>query len=109
MKYMGVGKIGDLAPGGHKKVGIEGKDILLVNIGGKFHALADKCPHMGGSLSEGLFENGQVVCPRHHARFDLETGKNIGEAKLLFLKLMVKDATVFEVKNEGGELMVGID
>lgn len=33
------------------------------------------CPHNGGPLAQGrLFDGGQVVCPWHWYRFDLETG-----------------------------------
>jgi 3-phenylpropionate/trans-cinnamate dioxygenase ferredoxin subunit len=109
MKYVTVAKAVDIPIGNHKKVSADGKSILLANINGKVFAINDKCPHMGGSLSEGIIEDGAIVCPRHHARFDLATGKNLGNAKILFLGIKVKDATSYEVKTENGELQVGID
>jgi nitrite reductase/ring-hydroxylating ferredoxin subunit/uncharacterized membrane protein len=37
-------------------------------------ALADRCSHRGGPLSEGTVEGGCVTCPWHGSRFDLATG-----------------------------------
>ena len=39
--------------------------------------LEDRCSHDDGPLCEGDFDCGErvVVCPRHGARFDLETGR----------------------------------
>ncbi len=40
---------------------------------GRF-ALADRCSHRGGPLSEGEVDGGCVTCPWHGSRFDLDTG-----------------------------------
>lgn len=38
--------------GGKKSFPLEGKTILLVNLGGTIYALNNRCPHMGGALSD---------------------------------------------------------
>lgn len=38
-------------------------------------ALADRCPHEGGSLGQGWVEEGEVVCPLHRWRFKLKDGR----------------------------------
>lgn len=38
------------------------------------YALADRCSHRGGPLSEGTLDESCVTCPWHGSRFDLETG-----------------------------------
>ncbi|MBD3233340.1 MAG: Rieske 2Fe-2S domain-containing protein [candidate division Zixibacteria bacterium] len=73
-KEINIGKHGDLANNGMKKVEAEGNDILLCKSNGKFHALGAKCPHYGASLEEGLLHEGKIICPWHHATFDLENG-----------------------------------
>jgi nitrite reductase/ring-hydroxylating ferredoxin subunit/uncharacterized membrane protein len=40
---------------------------------GRF-ALADRCSHRGGPLSDGTLDDGCVTCPWHGSRFDVETG-----------------------------------
>ena len=37
-------------------------------------ALADKCPHRGGPLSQGIVHGSRVTCPLHDWTVELETG-----------------------------------
>ena len=64
--------------------------------------------HLGGSLSDGKLEDGIVTCPRHGSQFDVRTGKNVGEAKIAFIKVKPKDEVCFEVKVEGTSILIGI-
>lgn len=50
--------------------------IGVYNCDRGFFAIEDRCSHDNGPLCEGDWEPGSctVVCPRHGARFDLETG-----------------------------------
>jgi nitrite reductase (NADH) small subunit len=41
---------------------------------GKVFALANRCPHRGGPLADGMLAGEQVVCPLHAFRFDPESG-----------------------------------
>ena len=52
-----------------------GRKLCVVHIDGRFHALADRCPHQGKPLSGGRCEEGWVVCPWHRFHFDAATGK----------------------------------
>ena len=55
-------------------VGVE--PILLANVDGDIYALEDRCSHEDLPLSDGEFEDGEVLCIYHGARFDACTGKN---------------------------------
>ena len=48
-------------------------------------ACAQKCPHAGGHLSGGYIDAaGNIVCPLHRYKFNLENGRNTsGEGYLL--------------------------
>ncbi|MGD9680997.1 MAG: non-heme iron oxygenase ferredoxin subunit [Candidatus Obscuribacterales bacterium] len=62
-------------PAGQSKVfEISGEKIALCNVGGKYYAIADLCSHDDGPLGEGELVGDQIECPRHGARFDLNTG-----------------------------------
>jgi nitrite reductase (NADH) small subunit len=37
-------------------------------------ALADRCPHKGGPLSQGIVHGDRVACPLHNWNIGLETG-----------------------------------
>ena len=40
----------------------------------KLFALADRCPHRGGPLSQGIVFGERVACPLHNTCVDLDTG-----------------------------------
>ena len=68
-------KSSELESGQMKKVAIDGRDILVVNVNGNYFACDDTCTHAGASLSEGNVENSTVTCGWQGAQFNSETGK----------------------------------
>jgi len=60
---------------GEATVAIAGDvDVLLTRHQGRIYALADRCTHRSGKLSEGTLENGCVTCPLHGSIFRLVDG-----------------------------------
>ena len=108
MEYVRVADTSELAPGRMKKARLEGHDIVLVNVDGNFYAIADRCTHLGGSLSEGTLVSVIVECPRHGARFDVWTGRAVSGAKVLFFEKAVKDTACFEVLVDGSRIFIGL-
>ena len=108
MEFVKVASVSDLSPGQMKEVSAGDKKLLLANLEGAFYAIAKKCPHLGGNLCKGRLEGNAVKCPLHGAKFDVRTGKAMQDAKLLFLKMKVKDAPSFPVKLDGGTVLVGV-
>ena len=88
----------DLAPGACKTVEVNGKAIALYNVGGKFYATDNTCPHRGGPLGDGELEGSVVTCPWHGWRFDVGTG-------LLTVNPAVQVAC-FPCKAEGDQILV---
>ena len=41
---------------------------------GRVFAVANRCPHKGGPLADGMLAGEQVVCPYHAFRFDSASG-----------------------------------
>ena len=108
MEYFKVADKTKLPAGKMIVVMVAGKEVLLANVGGSFYAIANKCTHLGGSLAEGALAGNIVTCPRHGACFDIKTGKNVGEAKIAFIKMKVKDEVSYTVKVKGDDILVGI-
>ena len=54
-----------------------GKEGILLNLGGKFKAFVNSCPHMAGPVELERCEGDACVlkCQWHGATFDPETGK----------------------------------
>ena len=75
--------IQDVPSGKMKHVEVEEKEILLANSDGKVYALCDRCSHMNAPLSLGTLNGKVVTCPMHGARFDITTGKKVGEPMAL--------------------------
>ncbi len=66
-----------------KHVEIDGKEIMIANVEGKFYAIGDRCGHMSARLSMGTLTNTVVTCPLHFSRFDVTTGKLVSGPKIM--------------------------
>jgi nitrite reductase (NADH) small subunit len=53
---------------------VEGHQIALFNLGERFVAVENRCPHRGGPLSDGIVSGDVVVCPLHAWRVCLDDG-----------------------------------
>jgi nitrite reductase/ring-hydroxylating ferredoxin subunit len=78
-QFIDTSDIKDVHSGKMKHVEVQQKEILLANSDGKVYALCDRCSHMNAPLSMGTFNGKVVTCPLHGARFDVTTGKKVGE------------------------------
>ena len=58
-----------------RAVQIAGHDIAVFNLGNRFLAVENKCPHRGGPLADGIVSGGNVVCPLHAWKVDLASGE----------------------------------
>ena len=70
-----VAKASELKDGAMKEVLTRGREILLAKVADKYYASDNRCPHMGGKLSQGKLEGAVVTCPRHGSQFDLTDGR----------------------------------
>lgn len=88
----------NLSDGEMKEVSANGTRILLARVGNEFHAVGATCPHYGAPLVEGALCGTRVVCPWHHACFDVTTG-NLEEPpaldSLARYDVRVEDGRVF--------------
>jgi len=50
------------------------REIALFNLGDRFFATDNRCPHRGGPLCDGIVTGTSVVCPLHAWKVNLETG-----------------------------------
>ncbi len=96
---------GDIADGDHKVVDLGGgEEIAVFFIAGRYYAVEDLCTHDGASISHGDIhaEEGKspcIECPRHGARFALDTGAVVTPPAWQSLE-------TFPVEVVGGRVMV---
>ena len=64
----------DLRTGEMKEIAVDETKILLARVGDNFHAVSANCPHYGAPLAEGALCGTRIVCPWHHAVFNVVNG-----------------------------------
>lgn len=93
-----VSAVDDLPPGDRRIVPVGGRGgIGVFNVGGRFYALRNRCPHKGGPLCRGRLrphvkagevysvehhENQVLKCAWHQWEFDLATGRALYDPAL---------------------------
>jgi nitrite reductase/ring-hydroxylating ferredoxin subunit len=93
-----VAALAEVPEGRGRAFWLGSEKVALYNRRGRIHAFADRCPHMGAALSEGMF-NGQVIrCHWHGWGFDAETGR-CRQRKWAILP-------IFDVRIEAGEIFL---
>lgn len=60
-----------------RAVRIGDREIAIFNLGGRFLAVDNRCPHRGGPLADGVVSGTKVVCPLHAWKFSLENGQGV--------------------------------
>jgi 3-phenylpropionate/trans-cinnamate dioxygenase ferredoxin component len=68
---------------------------------GAVWAVENLCPHALLPLSGGEIRGSAITCPRHGARFDLQTGQPLNALTRKALK-------VFSVRLEGEQVVLGL-
>ena len=95
-----VARVGDIIPGTGKtvRVGNETDCALFCTEAGEYYATGALCSHQNEPLDCGRLEGREVICRRHHLRFDLRSGDctNAGGYGL----------RTFDVKIEGDDIFV---
>ncbi|MDQ3945278.1 MAG: Rieske 2Fe-2S domain-containing protein [Actinomycetota bacterium] len=51
--------------------------LAVYHLRGQLHAVEDRCPHAGATLSEGEVEGCVLTCPRHGSQFDVSDGGRV--------------------------------
>ena len=100
--YYKVARVGDIPPGQGKlvTVGADEDCALFCTSEGEYFATTSLCPHQNEPLDRGCLEGREVICRRHHLRFDLRSG-DCTNAGGFWLKTL-------EVRIEGDDILVGV-
>jgi nitrite reductase/ring-hydroxylating ferredoxin subunit len=104
----------DLAPGGRVLRDLDGTSVGVFNVGGRYFALQNRCPHRGGALCAGpvtgttlptndlryvYAREGEIVrCAWHGWEFEISTGRSLIDPSIR--------AKTFAVEVEAGSVYV---
>jgi len=92
-----VAHITEIPDGGMKSFNVGGTCMLLAREGQDVWAVGGHCTHQGAPLAEGVRVGRKVICPWHHAMFDLATGEHCeppGEGRLMKFPVTVRNGTI---------------
>ena len=73
-RWIRIARRDAVPPGEGRAVDIGTREIALFNLGDRFLAIDNRCPHRGGPLADGIIAGDAVVCPLHAWKVCLETG-----------------------------------
>ena len=118
--FVPVCKSEDLPEGEVRPVKARGKELAVGRLaGGQLFAVGGRCSHMFTRLGKGKLDGSLLECPWHGAKFDVTDGcvanwvtgpwwlKLTYDASLpAFMK---RGIPTYEVKEENGEVLVGVD
>jgi nitrite reductase (NADH) small subunit len=74
-----LGPVDRIPIGEGREFEVEGELIAIFHArDGRVFGAQARCPHRAGHLADGVIGGGLVVCPLHTFRFELATGKPVG-------------------------------
>ncbi len=100
-QFVKAAEITDVQPGDCLGVKVEGVFIGIYNIDGNYFAMNNICPHLGGVLTYGFFDDNVVTCPLHMWEFDVKTGKCLWPEQ--------EKLPTYPVKIEGNDILVDVN
>ncbi len=110
-----VSQANELKDGTMKIALVQGQQVLLARVGDKYYAASNRCPHMGGNLSQGKLDGTIVTCPRHGSQFDLKDGSVVrwlkGSGLVAALGKALKSPRLlltYNVKVEGSKILIDV-
>lgn len=78
-QWIEVCGVEDIPLRGARVVRFHGAEVgVFRTSAGDIHAIANRCPHKQGPLSEGIVHDGAVTCPLHNFVIDLKSGQARG-------------------------------
>ena len=99
MSWIDIGALADVPERGARMVKTPAGCVAVFRTGpAEVYATADRCPHKGGPLSEGIVHGTKVTCPLHNRVFSLETGAAQGADE--------GQIATYPIRIESGRLML---
>lgn len=75
IQWLDIGQRQDIPLQGSRRILIGDTKVAVFRTAtGDIYALEDRCPHVGGPLSEGIVHGDCVTCPLHNWDISLQSG-----------------------------------
>ena len=74
-RFIAVASVTDIPAGQARAFMVDAREVAVFNVGGRFYAIENRCPHQGGPLADGWIDGDTVTCPWHAWCYDVRDGK----------------------------------
>ena len=97
--WIDIGSATELESTSRLEGDVEGFRVRVVRVGGRLYAFEDRCTHDDSPFDDAPIEDCEIICPRHGARFSLESGEALSPPAYEPLR-------IFEVRESDGRIQV---
>ena len=97
--WIDIGSLAELESTSRLEGELEGYRVRVASVGGTLYAFEDRCTHDDSPFDDAPIEDCEIICPRHGARFSLETGEALSPPAYEPLR-------IFEVREDNGRIQV---
>lgn len=97
--WMDVAPVAEFVENSRRTLEIEEVSVAVFNIAGQYYAIENVCTHDFVSLDDAAVEGCEIICPRHAARFNIQTG-------VALTPPAYQDLTTFPVRVHQGQVQV---
>jgi len=104
MNWIRITETTNLPPREGRTLDLNGRSLALFNLGDRYVAIDNRCPHKGGPLADGIVGGTTVTCPLHNWRVCLESGSVTKPCDS-----GVPLVRTYPVKVEDGILLLGLE
>jgi nitrite reductase (NADH) small subunit len=102
MKWIRITEAANIPLREGRSVRIGNDELAIFNLGDRYVATDNACPHRGGPLCDGIVSGSTVVCPLHGWKVSLDSGN------VLKPDVCVKVDT-YPLKIEDGVILIQIE
>ena len=97
--WIDIGGVNELESTSRLEGDVDGYRVRVARVSGRLYAFEDRCTHDDSPFDDAPIEGCEIICPRHGARFSLESGDALSPPAYEPLR-------IFEVREVGGRIEV---
>ena len=97
--WIDIGAAAELESTSRLEADIAGFRVRVARVSGRLYAFEDRCTHDDSPFDDAPIEGCEIICPRHGARFSMESGEALSPPAYEPLR-------IFEVRENDGRIQV---
>jgi len=98
-EWVDIGSASELESTSRLEGDIDGYRVRVARVSGRLYAFEDRCTHDDSPFDDAPIEGCEIICPRHGARFSLQSGEALSPPAYEPLR-------IFEAREVDGRIQV---